>query len=150
MPTDRLLLAASACLEIVLYNVPRRVKIIWLVMRAQARARTSQTTISPLACELLIAWLFLSLTIYKSMLTLLKFVKESLIAKHGICSSGNLVCRHRVILPESIDRGYFAVVQKFSQEKARSLAAAAAAATSSPLLLLSPPPATIITIQIAL
>ena len=53
------------------------------------------------------------------------------------------------ILPESIDRGYFAVVQKFSQEKARSLAAAAAA-TSSPLLLLSPPPATIITIQIAL
>ena len=40
------------------------------------------------------------------------------------------------ILPESIDRGYFAVVQKFSQEKARLLAAAAAA-TSSPSL---PPP----------
>ena len=39
-----------------------------------------------------------------------------------------------VILPESIDRGYFAVVQKFSQEKARLLAAAAAAATSSPSL----------------
>ena len=37
-----------------------------------------------------------------------------------------------VILPESIDRGYFAVVQKFSQEKARLLAAAAA--TSSPSL----------------
>ena len=39
-----------------------------------------------------------------------------------------------VILPESIDRGYFAVVQKFSQEKARLLAAAATSSLSLPPL----------------
>ena len=54
---------------------------------------------------------------------------QNMVSVHHPGTSSSVVVV--VILPESIDRGYFAVVQKFSQEKARLLAAAA---TSSPSL----------------
>ena len=102
MPADRrLLLAASACLEIVLYNVPRRVKIIWLVMRAQAPSCSdfpvdyySSSSLRLLECSSHLS--ITNLCAY--------FSKGYPITKHGICSStGNLVCRRRSYIAR-IDR----------------------------------------------